>query len=92
MICGIKEGFRVIETSGCKITPGKLCYFKLPTGFLTTVFSIVMNTKVAEVAMAKHTIVAKGELRELQMEFDTLIAKSHLETPAIDALRKFVFL
>jgi len=50
---------------------------------------VIMSTKVAEVAMAKHTIVAKDEMRELQKEFDMLIHKSNIATPAIDKLRKF---
>lgn len=92
MIHGIKEGFKVIEAIGFRVTPRKLWYFKLPTRLLAVVFKIIMNTKIAEVAMAKHTIVAKNEMRELQKEFDTLIAESRIPTPAIDTLKKSVLI
>lgn len=87
MVNGIKEGFRVIEALGYKVTPQKLWYFNLPTRVLGIVFKLIMNTKMAEVAMAKHTIVAKNEMQELQKEFDTLIEKANMATPAIDRLR-----
>jgi hypothetical protein len=38
--------------------------------------------------MAKHCIAAKQELLFLQAEFDELIAKSGLRTPAIDHWRR----
>jgi hypothetical protein len=41
--------------------------------------------------MAKHTVAAKPEMQALQREFDRLIQKSGMETPAIDRLRENLF-
>jgi 2-dehydropantoate 2-reductase len=90
MVRGIKEGFKVIEALGYNITPLKLCYFKLPGFIIAGIFQIVMNTRIAEFAMAKHTITARSEMVLLQKEFDELIRKSHVETPAINMLNKSV--
>lgn len=88
MMCGIKEGFAVLNKLGIKIKPVKLWYMKLPVWMTARVFKIVMGTKLAETALAKHCIVAKQEMFCLQAEFDLLITQSHLQTPAIDKLRK----
>jgi len=91
MIRGIKEGLRILRRLGIQTTPPKLNLFKLPTGLLATAFRIFMGTKLAEVTMAKHTVAAKPEMQALQREFDRLIQKSGMETPAIDRLRENLF-
>lgn len=47
-----------------------------------------MRTTLAETTMAKHCASAKPEMIFLQQEFDELIIKSGIETPAIDKLKK----
>lgn len=83
MIQGIKEGFQVIEGLGYKVTPYKLQYFKLPVWSLAFIFKVIMSTKIAEVTMSKHTIVAHNEMSVLQEEFDELIKKSNRATPCM---------
>jgi 2-dehydropantoate 2-reductase len=90
MICGIKEGFAVLEQLGIKIKPAKLWYFKLPVCVTAVIFKVVMGTKLAEITMAKHCITARPEMLCLQSEFDTLIAESNMQTPSIDKLRKYL--
>jgi 2-dehydropantoate 2-reductase len=90
MVLGIKEGFAVLDKLGIKITPTKLNYFKLPVFLIAPIFRVVMGTKLAETAMAKHTAVAKSEMLCLQNEFDILIQKSGIETPSINSLRKYL--
>jgi 2-dehydropantoate 2-reductase len=68
-------------------TPGKLKFFYLPIGILTAIFRIFLNTKLAEITMAKHCLSAKGEMVFLQNEFDELILKSKMATPNIDSLK-----
>jgi 2-dehydropantoate 2-reductase len=41
----------------------------LPANILGIVWKIVMNTKIAEYAMAKHTIVGKEEVEILEKQF-----------------------
>lgn len=88
MMKGIKEGFLVLNKLGYKTTPIKLWYLKLPVWMTSCIFKMILGTKLAEITMAKHCIAAKPELRCLQSEFDELIAKSGLRTPAIDQLRR----
>lgn len=90
MVLGIKEGFAVLNNLGIKITPVKLNYFKLPVFIIAPIFRVIMGTKFAETAMAKHTAVAKSEMLCLQNEFDMLIQRSIIETPSINSLRKYL--
>lgn len=87
MVLGIKEGFIVLRKLGIRPTPRKLIFFRLPTCVLTAFFKIIMGTKIAEITMAKHCMVAKTEMIALQGEFDQLIEKSGVKTPHIDLLR-----
>lgn len=91
MIYGIKEGFNVLKKFGYSVTPKKLYFFLLPANMLTIVFKQVMGTKLAEITMAKHTIAAAEEMLCLQAEFDSLIAKSGVNTPSIDKLRQHLY-
>lgn len=90
MLRGIKEGFAVLKKLGYRVTPAKLWYFRLPVWLLAVVFRLVMNSKMAEIAMAKHTIAAKSEMQLLQQDFDILIKKAAIETPSIDILKQYL--
>ncbi|NCB25513.1 MAG: ketopantoate reductase family protein [Bacteroidia bacterium] len=92
IVRGIKEGFAVLRALGYRVTPRKLWYFNLPTGMVALVFKVIMGTQLAEITMAKHCVAAKAEMRCLQSEFDALIAKSGISTPAIDALHRYLYL
>lgn len=88
MVQGIKEGFFVLSKLGIRTTPKKLWYMKLPVWMISWIFKLLIGTKLSETVLAKHCIVAKPEMLYLQAEFNSLIAQSHLKTPAIDRLRK----
>lgn len=90
MAGGIKEGFCVLKKLGYRVTPSKLLYFKLPARILAVVFRFIMNTRMAEIAMAKHTIAARDEMLALQADFDQLIGQSGLKTPCIDKLKVYL--
>lgn len=92
MVRGIKEGFAVLRALGYRVTPQKLWYLNLPTGMLALVFKAIMSTQLAEITMAKHCAAAKAEMCCLQSEFDALIAKSGISTPAIEELRRYLYL
>jgi 2-dehydropantoate 2-reductase len=92
MIRGIQEGRQVLRKNAVNPTPKKLLWLDLPTSVLAFFFSIFMRTTLAEMAMAKHCIVAKSEMILLQQEFDELIVKSGIDTPAIDNLKKNLYI
>jgi 2-dehydropantoate 2-reductase len=91
MINGIQEGRRVLERNGVNLTPKKLFWLDLPAALLTVFFSIFLRTPLAETTMAKHCVTAKAEMIQLQQEFDELIAKSGIATPAINKLKQNLY-
>lgn len=92
MIKGIQEGRQVLRKNGVNPTPQKLLWLDLPASVVAISFSIFMRTALAETTMAKHCVVAKSEMILLQQEFDELIVKSNIDTPAIDDLKKNLYI
>jgi len=88
MIRGIQEGRKVLRKNGITPTPRKLFWLDLPAPILALFFSLFMRTSLAETTMAKHCAVAVSEMIVLQQEFDEMILKSGIGTPAIDQLKK----
>jgi len=76
MIFAIRECFDRLKGKGVKIEPKKLNFFYLPSFILVPIFSIIMNTKIAEFAIAKHTIVAKNEMDILEKLFIEMIGET----------------
>jgi 2-dehydropantoate 2-reductase len=74
-ILGIREMFRILKSIDVRIEPEKLNFFYLPVCILAPVCMFIMKTKIAEFAMAQHTIVAKEEMNALEEQFLTLNAK-----------------
>jgi len=92
MIRGIQEGRQVLRKNGVKPIPKKSLWFDLPASVLSVFFSVFMRTTLAETTMAKHCIVAKPEMILLQQEFDELVVKSGIDTPAINELKKNLYI
>lgn len=69
MILEIRDNFRALKKMEVAVTPKKLNFYYLPCFILVPVFSLTMKSKIAEFAMAKHTIVAKNEMAELEKLF-----------------------
>ena len=72
LVYATRELFTILKSNNIKITPGKLIFYYLPAFILGKIWQIVMGTKMAEYAMAKHTIVAKDEIDILEKQFMTL--------------------
>jgi 2-dehydropantoate 2-reductase len=72
MILGTRELFEILRNNNVKITPKKLYFYYLPVNILAVIWQIVMKTKIAEYAMAKHTVAGKDELEILEKQFMTL--------------------
>ena len=54
-------------------SPAKLNFYYLPVFLIVPIYMLLMNTKIAEFALAKHTIVAKDEMEVLEKQFRSLI-------------------
>jgi 2-dehydropantoate 2-reductase len=72
MVLGTRECFEILKTINVKITPKKLHFYYLPINMITKIWQMIMKTRIAEYAMAKHTIVGKIELEILERQFMTL--------------------
>jgi 2-dehydropantoate 2-reductase len=72
MILGTRDLFNVLKSIHIKITPKKLFFYYLPVIVLMKIWKIIMGTKIAEYAIAKHTIAGKEELQILEKQFMTL--------------------
>lgn len=83
MILATRECFKVLKALQIHITPFKLNFYYLPTFIIVPIYMIIMNTKIAEFAMAKHTIVAKDEMIALENDFKKYIHDSNIDTPAL---------
>jgi 2-dehydropantoate 2-reductase len=76
MIFATRELVEVLKTNNVQITPKKLKFYYMPANLLALIWQIIMNTKIAEYAMAKHTIAAKEEMEILEKQFMTLNIKN----------------
>lgn len=86
MILAIRECFDMLKRNGVKITPKKLNFFYMPCFILVPIFSIMMNTKIAEFAMAKHTIVAKNEMDILEKLYMDMVGETEDNTLYFNSL------
>jgi len=76
MVLATRELFSILKSNNIKITPTKLLFYYLPSNIIGKIWQIVMKTKIAEYAMAKHTIVGKEEIEILEKQFMTLNIKN----------------
>lgn len=88
MILSIRECFALLKRKGVKITPTKLNFFYLPSIILVPIFSISMNTKMIEYAMAKHAIAGKNEVNVLEKLFMEMFRETENNMLHLDALSK----
>ena len=72
MVFATRELFSILKSNNIKITPKKLLFYYLPANIIGIIWQVVMKTKIAEYAMAKHTIVGREEIGILEKQFMTL--------------------
>ncbi|NIQ39711.1 MAG: hypothetical protein GTN81_14150 [Proteobacteria bacterium] len=87
-----KEGGNVLRVLGySKRQPFRFNLFYWMPEFVTTrIFRGIFNSKYGEIGFAMHAKAAADEVRELEIEFKTLIDKTSVKTPNIDKLRGFI--
>jgi 2-dehydropantoate 2-reductase len=86
LIQATRECFKVLNMMNVPITPRKLRFYFLPIPILAPIIMFLLNTKMAEYAMAKHTSVAREEIKALDAIFKEFIKETGVETPALDWL------
>ena len=76
MVLATRECFQVLKSINVSIEPEKLNFYYLPLFIIVPVYMLLMKTKIAEIAMAAHTIAAKEEMEALEKQFLSLNQQS----------------
>lgn len=69
MILATREGFNALKKNEIPIEPKKLNFYYMLRFLLVTFYQILFMTKISEYSMAKHTIVAKEEIKLIEEQF-----------------------
>jgi len=84
----IKECFRVLKALHIPIEPAKLGIVEwFPEWLALLLMRLLVGTPQAEVVMAGHARVARGEMTRLADEFGALARETFVATPVMDRLR-----
>jgi 2-dehydropantoate 2-reductase len=92
LVRAAKEGGRVLRALGFrKRQPFEFnLFYWLPEYMSTMAVKGLLASKFAEVAFAMHARAARDEMEALAQEFQELTAKTSVDTPNIDRLRRFI--
>ena len=92
MVRAAKEGGRVLRALGFrKRQPFDFnLFYWLPEAMSMMAVKELMGSKFAEVAFAMHAKAARDEMAALAREFEELAARTSVDTPNMDRLRRFI--
>jgi hypothetical protein len=91
MIRAIRESFSALRALGIPVLPRQLALLaRLPEPILVTLLTRFMNTRAAEIALARHANAARDEMRTFADELNALVARSGVPTPNLDRLYSFL--
>jgi 2-dehydropantoate 2-reductase len=92
LVRAAKEGGRVLRALGFKSRqPFEFnLFYWLPEFMSMMALKGLLESKFAEVAFAMHAKAARDEMEDLAREFQELTARTSVDTPNIDTLRKFI--
>jgi 2-dehydropantoate 2-reductase len=87
----VREGLRVLKARQIPIEPPMLrLWASLPEPILVALVQRLLNTELAEIALAGHVNAARDEMQCLADEFCGLAAGTSILTPAMDRLHAYV--
>jgi hypothetical protein len=91
MIRAIRECFAALRALGIPVLPRQLALMaRLPEPILVALLTLFMNTRAAEIALARHANAARDEMRTFADELNVLVARSGVPTPNLDRLYSFL--
>jgi ketopantoate reductase len=89
-IRAMREGFRVLRSSGLPVTPPKLKVIEwLPEPILVLLAQRLLANPLMETALVKHAEAAHDEVQHLIGEFMALARTTSVPTPTIDCLLRY---
>ncbi len=91
MVRAIREGFQVLQALNIPIRPTAFRILSwLPEPLLVALSQRLLDTSVAEVAVAGHANAARDEMGLLAAEFRALSLSTTVPTPAMERLHRYV--
>jgi 2-dehydropantoate 2-reductase len=92
MIRAAKEGGRVLNALGYKTRyPFEFnLFYWLPEFMNIATVKKLLRSRFAEVAFAQHANAARDEMRELAIEFQSLIDETSVRTPNITEINRYI--
>jgi 2-dehydropantoate 2-reductase len=90
MVRAAREGGNVLRALGyTKRQPFRFnLFYWMPEPMVVKVFQSLMDSTFAEIAFAMHAAAGRDEIVELRGEFSTLVERTTVPTPYIDALSR----
>jgi 2-dehydropantoate 2-reductase len=90
-IRAVREDFRVLQALSIPVRPPMLWILAwMPEPILLFLLQRVLDTALAEIALAGHASAARDEMKHLADEFRALALSTTIPTPAADRLYKHV--
>ena len=91
MVRAIREGFQVLQALNIPIRPTPLQILPwLPEPLLVAIAQRLLDTSVAEIAVAGHANAARDEMKLLADEFRALTLSTTVPTPAMERLYQYL--
>jgi 2-dehydropantoate 2-reductase len=91
MLRAIREGFQVLHSLDVPVTPSRMRVLELiPEPLIVPLLQRLLDTKYAELVIARHANAARDEMKQIADEFRELVRLSSLRTPSSDRLYSFV--
>ncbi len=86
MVKAIKESLSVVQALGYKhLSPSDKMMMNTPLFLLTTMFRLLLKSKLGEVGIGYHLSQAPDEMQQLAKEMHALVKRSGLEVPSLRA-------
>jgi 2-dehydropantoate 2-reductase len=91
MIRALRETFAALRALRIPVTPPPLAWLaRLPEPILVLLFSRLLDTHAAEIAMARHARAGRDEMQTLAAEVRTLVKQSGVPSPNLDRLSVYL--
>ncbi len=91
MIRALRESFAVLRALRIPVQPPALALLaRLPEPILVPLAARFMNTRMAEIALARHARTANDEMQTIAAELRALVVQSGIPTPNLDRLSGYL--
>lgn len=91
MIRALRESFAVLHALKIRVEPPVLALLvRLPEPILVPLVARFMNSRMAEIALARHARTARDEMQIMGAELQALVVQSGVATPHLDQLSAYL--